>query len=49
MWQSVALLLLASVSSRAVEIYDRFPDTVRAGERYVIYSHGMMRRLLDVR
>ena len=42
MWQSVALLLLVPVSSRAVEIYDTFPDTVHAGERYVIYSHGMI-------
>lgn len=30
------------MSSRAVEMYDRFPDSIRAGERYVIYSHGMI-------
>src|SRR5580692_4851103 len=39
-WQSLALLVLVPISSRAVEIYDRFPDDVHAGERYVIYSHG---------
>jgi hypothetical protein len=41
-WQSLALLVLVPISSRAVEIYDRFPDAVHAGERYVIYSHGMI-------
>ena len=39
-WQSLALLVLVPISSRAVEIYDRFPDDVHAGEQYVIYSHG---------
>jgi hypothetical protein len=34
--------MLVPISSRAVEIYDRFPDTVHASERYVIYSHGMI-------
>jgi hypothetical protein len=30
------------VSARAVEIYDNFPDRIHAGERYVIYSHGLI-------
>jgi hypothetical protein len=42
MWQSIALLLLVPISSRAVEIYDRFPDAIHANERYVIYSHGLI-------
>jgi hypothetical protein len=41
-WQSLALLALLPISGRAVEIYDRFPDTIHAGERYVIYSHGFI-------
>jgi hypothetical protein len=41
-WQSLALLVLVPIGSRAVEIYDRFPDAVHAGERYVFYSHGMI-------
>jgi hypothetical protein len=41
-WRALALLLLIPISSRAVEIYDKFPDTIQAGERYVIYSHGMI-------
>ena len=31
---------LIPASSGAVEIYDSFPDTIHANERYVIYSHG---------
>jgi hypothetical protein len=42
MWQSIVLLLLVPISSRAVEIYDRFPDAIHANERYVIYSHGFI-------
>jgi hypothetical protein len=42
MLQYLALLALVPISSRAVQIYDRFPDSVRANERYVIYSHGMI-------
>jgi hypothetical protein len=42
MWPSLAVLVLAPISSRAVEIYARFPDTIHASERYVIYSHGMI-------
>jgi len=38
----LALAVLAPIGSRAVEIYDRFPDSIRAGERYVIYSHGLI-------
>jgi hypothetical protein len=36
------LVLLLPISSGAAEIYDRFPDSIHAGERYVIYSHGMI-------
>jgi hypothetical protein len=39
---SFALLLLVPISSRAGEIYSRFPDTIHASERYVIYSHGLI-------
>jgi hypothetical protein len=42
MLQCLALLVLVPIGSRAVEIYDRFPDSIHAGERYVIYSHGMI-------
>jgi hypothetical protein len=42
LWQSLALLLLVPVSSGAVEIYAKFPDTIHASERYVIYSHGLI-------
>ena len=35
-------MVLVPISGRAVEIYDRFPNTVQAGERYVIYSHGLI-------
>jgi hypothetical protein len=38
----LALFVLAPISSGAVEIYDRFPDSIHASERYVIYSHGMI-------
>jgi hypothetical protein len=38
----LALFMLVPISSRAVEIYDKFPDKIRANERYVIYSHGMI-------
>ena len=39
---SLALSVLLPISSGAVEIYDRFPDSIHASERYVIYSHGMI-------
>lgn len=42
MWPSLALLLLMPIGSRAVEIFSKFPDTVHASGRYVIYSHGMI-------
>jgi hypothetical protein len=38
----LALLALLPISSRAVQIYDQFPDSIHAGERYVIYSHGLI-------
>jgi hypothetical protein len=40
LWLSFSVLL--PISSGAVEIYDRFPDSIHASERYVIYSHGMI-------
>jgi hypothetical protein len=36
------LITLAPASSRAVQIYDAFPDVIHASERYVIYSHGLI-------
>jgi hypothetical protein len=42
MLQWLALIALVPISSKAVEIYDRFPDNIHAAERYVIYSHGMI-------
>jgi hypothetical protein len=42
MWPSLAFLVLLPISSRGAEIYDRFPDTIHASERYVIYSHGFI-------
>ena len=39
---SLAWLVLMPFSSRAVELYAKFPDSIHAGERYVIYSHGMI-------
>jgi hypothetical protein len=42
MWQSLAVLVLIPFSSAAVEIYQGFPDTIHAAERYVIYSHGLI-------
>ena len=42
MLQCLALLVLVPLSSRAVQIYDRFPDSVHSDERYVIYSHGLI-------
>lgn len=42
MLPSLALLALLPLSSRAVEIYDQFPDSIHAAERYVIYSHGLI-------
>jgi hypothetical protein len=38
----VWLVALAPASSWAVQIYDAFPDAIRANERYVIYSHGLI-------
>jgi hypothetical protein len=38
----VALLVLVPISNRAVELYDRFPDSIHASERYVIHSHGIV-------
>jgi hypothetical protein len=38
----LALFVVVPVSSRAVELYEQFPDEIHAGERYVIYSHGFI-------
>lgn len=38
----IALFVVVPVSSRAVELYVQFPDSIHAGERYVIYSHGLI-------
>src|SRR5580692_55967 len=38
----VILVPLIPITSVAVEIYDHFPDTIHAKERYVIYSHGLI-------
>jgi hypothetical protein len=42
MLRILPLFALVPLSSHAVEIYDRFPDSIHAGERYVIYSHGFI-------
>jgi hypothetical protein len=34
--------MLVPIGASAVELYDRFPDSIHAGERYVIYSHGLI-------
>jgi hypothetical protein len=41
-WKSIAACLLLPVSCGAVELYEKFPDTVHPEERYVIYSHGFI-------
>src|SRR5580698_276751 len=38
----IVLCLLMPLCCRAVELYDNFPDTIHANERYVIYSHGLI-------
>src|SRR5258708_22738168 len=38
----LGLIVLTPIGARAVEIYDHFPDSIHAGERYVIYSHGLI-------
>jgi len=38
----LALIVLIPIGASAVEIYDQFPDSIHAGERYVIYSHGLI-------
>jgi hypothetical protein len=38
----LALIVLIPIGASAVEIYDQYPDSVHAGERYVIYSHGLI-------
>lgn len=42
MLQCLALMALAPLSCKAVQIYDQFPDSIQAGDRYVIYSHGLI-------
>ena len=39
---ALAYIVLISITCRAVEIYDSFPKTIHANERYVIYSHGLI-------
>jgi hypothetical protein len=39
---SVALALLASLPTQAVEIYPDMPKVINPNERYVIYSHGLI-------
>jgi hypothetical protein len=34
--------VLIPITGGAAQIYDRFPDTIHANERYVIYSHGLI-------
>jgi hypothetical protein len=41
-WECIAVCLLLPVSCGAVELYEKFPDTVHPEERYVIYSHGFI-------
>lgn len=38
----VVVLALVPLESMAVEIYDNFPNEIRAHDRYVIYSHGLI-------
>jgi hypothetical protein len=38
----LVLSVAFSISSGAAEIFDRIPDNIHAGERYVIYSHGFI-------
>jgi hypothetical protein len=38
----LALSVLVSIGAKAVEVYDRMPDSIHASERYVIYSHGLI-------
>jgi dienelactone hydrolase len=38
----LAFSMLVPIGASAVELYDRFPDSIQAGERYVIYSHGLI-------
>jgi len=46
MWRILMFLAfcagLLPISGKAVEIYDHFPETIHANERYVIYSHGLI-------
>jgi hypothetical protein len=38
----LAFSMLVPIGASAVELDDRFPDRIHAGERYVIYSHGLI-------
>jgi hypothetical protein len=40
--QCLAVLALVPIAGRAAQIYDNFPDAIHPGERYVIYSHGLI-------
>jgi uncharacterized protein len=52
---SVVLIAIAIAAflhipeAQAVEIYDNFPATIHPGERYVIYSHGLIVEGTDAR
>lgn len=39
---AVVLLALIPLDGMAVEIFDSFPNEIRASDRYVIYSHGLI-------
>ena len=38
----IAFSMLVPIGASAVQLYDQFPDGIHAGERYVIYSHGLI-------
>ena len=38
----LAALALLPSAGNAVELYDEFPGEIRADERYVVYSHGLI-------
>src|ERR1700744_265703 len=38
----LALCVLFPLSGRAVALYGRFPDSIHANERDLIYSHGLI-------
>jgi hypothetical protein len=38
----VVSLVTTRVHAQAVQLYEQFPSTIHAGERYVIFSHGFI-------